>query len=303
MTSDSGPSPATPERTIPGLTPALRRRARLLFRVTSALSPALAARLAMRLFVTPLSRRIAPVETQFLATARSHTFTVPSGQLHAYEWPAATPGAPTVLLVHGWISYAARMAELVRALQRRGLRVVAFDAPAHGRSSGRQADLASFRAAINTVIAATGPVQGVLAHSFGALTTSIWLAEDRPPGMRAAVLVGMMRDAGYVFDSFALAMALNPEVLAQFRALFRARYGIYPEELSTAELVKRVPLPVLLVHGEADELVPAAHATEIAAGLHDGQLLIAPLLGHGAPLRDPATVARITDFLATRLGT
>ena len=110
MTSDSGPSPATPERTIPGLTPALRRRARLLFRVPSALSPALAARLAMRLFVTPLSRRIAPVETQFLATARAHTFTVPSGQLHAYEWPAATPGAPTVLLVHGWISYAARMA-------------------------------------------------------------------------------------------------------------------------------------------------------------------------------------------------
>ena len=301
MTSATGPSPATPERAVPGLTPAMRGRVRLLFRVVSAVSPALAARLAMQLFLTPLARRIAPGEARFLATARPLRLAVPSGQLHAYVWEADTPGAPTVLLVHGWISHAARMAELVRALRARGLRVVAFDAPAHGRSSGRQADLQSFRAAINTVIAACGPVHGVLAHSFGALTTSLWLAEDRPASVRAVVLVGMMRDAGYVFESFALMMALRADVLARFRTLFRNRYGIYPEELSTTGLVRRVPLPVMVVHGETDELVPAAHATEIAAQLYDGQLLIAPLLGHGAPLRDPATVAQITEFLATRL--
>ena len=301
MTSDTGPSRATPERAIPGLSAAQRDRVRLLFRLVSALSPALAAQLAMQLFLTPLARRVAPSEARFLATARPLQLAMPSGRLHAYEWPAATPAAPTVLLVHGWISHAARMAELVRALGERGLRVVAFDAPAHGRSSGLQADLQSFRAAISAVLEACGPVQGVLAHSFGALTTSKWLAEDRPASVRAAVLVGMMRDAGYVFDSFALTMALRPDVLARFRALFRKRYGIYPEELSTTELVRRLPLPVLVVHGEADELVPAAHATEIASQLHDGQLLIAPLLGHGAPLRDPATVARICDFLVARV--
>jgi alpha-beta hydrolase superfamily lysophospholipase len=303
MTSDTGPSPATPERAIPGLSSARRERVRALFRLVSALSPALAAHLAMQLFLTPLARRIAPGEARFLATAKALRLATPGGRLHAYEWAADSPTAPTVLLVHGWISHAARMAELVRALRGRGLRVVAFDAPAHGRSSGRRADLQSFRSAINTVLAACGPVQGVLAHSFGALTTSKWLAEDRPASVRAAVLVGMMRDAGYVFESFALTMALQPEVLARFRELFRRRYGIYPEELSTTELVRQLPLPVLVVHGEADELVPAAHASEIAAHLHDGQLLIAPLLGHGAPLRDPATVARICDFLVARLAT
>jgi len=301
MTSDTAPSPAPLERGVPGLSIARRDRARLMFRALSALSPALAAQLAMQLFLTPLRRRIAPEEARFLATARPLRLAVPSGQLQAYDWPAATPAAPTVLLVHGWISHAARLAALVSALRERGFRVVAFDAPAHGRSSGRQADLQSFRTAIHAVLAACGPVQAVLAHSFGALTTSKWLAEDRPAGVRAAVLVGMMRDAGYVFESFALAMALNPQVLARFRELFRARYGIYPEELATTELVRQVPLPVLIVHGEADELVPAEHASEIAAHLHDGQLLIAPLLSHGAPLRDPATLARICDFLAARL--
>lgn len=301
MTSVTGRSRANPERTVPGLSPRLRGRIRALFRVVSTLSPPLAGRLAMRLFLTPMARRIAPDEARFLATAKAQALSVPSGHLQAYEWPARLANAPTVLLVHGWISNAARMAEVVRALQSRGLRVVAFDAPAHGRSGGRQADLQAFRAAMTTVIANCGPVHAVLAHSFGALTTIMWLAEDQPLDLRAAVLVGMMSDVGYVFDSFSMAMALRPDVLAHFRALFRTRYGAYPEDVSTAELARRLRLPVLLVHGGMDDLVPAVHAIVVARQLRDGQLLIAPDLGHSAPLRDPATVARIADFLATRL--
>ena len=82
----------------------------------------------------------------------------------------------TVLLVHGWISHAARMAEVIRELHARGLRVLAFDAPAHGRSRGTQADLQAFRSAL------------------------------------AAVLVGMMKDVGYIFESFTQAMAMNAVV-------------------------------------------------------------------------------------------
>ena len=153
MTSATGQSRATPERTVPGLTPAMRGRVRWLFRIVSAFSSALAARLAMRAFLTPLARPIEPEEEQFLATAESRTLASGSGALQVYSWPAETPDAPTVLVVHGWISHAARMADIVRALHERGLRVVAFDAPAHGRSGGTQADMHDFRTAIQTVIA------------------------------------------------------------------------------------------------------------------------------------------------------
>jgi pimeloyl-ACP methyl ester carboxylesterase len=206
-----------------------------------------------------------------------------------------------VLLVHGWISHAARMADLIRALRQRGFRVVAFDAPAHGRSGGTQADMHGFRAAIQTVIASCGPVHGVLAHSFGALSTASWLAEHRPATVRAAVLVGMMRDLGYIFESFTQALALRPTVSARFRELIRERYGAYPEEVSTGEMVRRLHLPVLLVHGAADDVVPSAHAHVVVKELRDGQLLIAPDLGHGAPLRDPATVRQIVNFLGSQL--
>ena len=301
MTSVTGRSRATPERTVPGLTPAMRGRVRWLFRIVSAFSSSLAARLAMRAFLTPLARPIEPEEAQFLASAESQTLNSGSVALQVYTWPASSPEAPTVLLVHGWISHAARMAEIVRALREQGFRVVAFDAPAHGRSGGTQADLQDFRAAIQTVIARCGPVHGVLAHSFGALSTASWLAEHRPAALRAVVLVGMMRDLGYIFESFTQALALRPKVSARFRELIRARYGAYPENVSTGEMVRRLHLPVLLVHGAADDIVPSDHAHLVSRELLKGQLLIAPDLGHGAPLRDPATVRQIVEFLSTQL--
>ena len=206
-----------------------------------------------------------------------------------------------MLVVHGWISHAARMADIVRALQGRGMRVVAFDAPAHGRSGGTQADMHDFRDAIQTVMASCAPVHGLIAHSFGALSTASWLSEHRPATVRAVVLVGMMRDLGYIFESFTQALALRPAVSARFRELIRARYGAYPEDVSTGEMVRRLHLPVLIVHGAADDIVPSAHAHVVSKELRQGQLLIAPDLGHGAPLRDPATIKQIVDFLSVQL--
>ncbi len=207
-----------------------------------------------------------------------------------------------MLLVHGWISHAARMAEIVRALREQGFRVVAFDAPAHGRSGGTQADMQDFRAAIQTVIASCGPVHGVLAHSFGALSTASWLAEHRPAA-RARRGAGRhdARSRLHLRFLHAGAGACEPQVRARFRELIRARYGAYPENVSTGEMVRRLHLPVLLVHGAADELVPSDHAQLVSKELRKGRLLIAPDLGHGAPLRDPATVRQIVDFLSTQL--
>jgi len=324
MTSATAPSPAEPERRIPGVSPALRRRLRLAFRLLAATSASLAARVALWMFLRPLKRPVAVAEASFIAGARRSMLPVrtESGaayQVQAYEWPAAapaTPGAmagataasgpagaaPTVLVMHGWISHAARLAPLIEALRGQGLRVIALDAPAHGRSSGRSVDLHGFLAAVRAVDAALGPAQGVVAHSFGALTSATWLAGDPPPsGVRAAVLVGLMRDVDWVFSSFTHTLGLRGRALARLRALFRARYGGYPEEFGTQELARRIHIPVLLVHGEEDELVPAAHSTEVGALLSNGEVLLVPGLQHSAPLKDPATVARMASFMAAQL--
>src|SRR5258706_4174834 len=254
----------------------------------------------MRLFLTPIARPIEAEEAAFLATARSLRLATPLGALQAYEWPGPA-GASAVLVVHGWISHAARMAELILALRARGLRVVAFDAPAHGRSSGTQADLPAFRQAIDAVSAACGPFHGVLAHSFGALTTAAWLSEQAPAELRAVVLVGMMNNVGYVFESFSQAMALNPEVIVRFRARFHSRYGGDPESYSTDRLVAQLRVPVLLVHGGVAEVGAPRHPSGDSPPLPARPALLLVELRHHAPLRGPGHVERIDDILSTHL--
>lgn len=295
----ASPPAATGERRVPGLTPALRRQARLLFRLLSAISASLAARVAASLFVRPRARAISAVEAQFLQSAQARRLSTSAGTIQLYEWPAE---GPTVLVVHGWISHAARLQEIIRALQAQGLRVLACDAPAHGRSSGRQADLLRFRAALAAVSHEAGPIAGIIAHSFGAMAAVSWLAEDPVAhSVRAAVLVGLPRDIGYLLDSFILAVDLGKPVIEQLRRLFHTRYGRYPEEFSARALAQSIHIPVLLVHGADDDLVPIAHADEILAALSAGRLHIATGLNHSAPLRDPASIAMMVDFLGEQL--
>jgi alpha-beta hydrolase superfamily lysophospholipase len=290
---------AAAERRVPGLTPTLRQRARLLFRVLSAISPSLAARLAAFVFVRPRSRPISAAEAQFLRTARTQRLTTPDGVIQLYEWPA--PG-PAVLVVHGWISHAAHLQEIIQALQAQGLRVVACDAPAHGRSSGSQADLLRYRAALAAASRACGPIAGVIAHSFGAMAAVSWLAEDpAATSVQAAVLVGLPRDVGYLLESFILAVRLPAAVVERLRGLFHARFGRYPEEFSASALARAIRIPVLLVQGAEDDLVPVEHAHEIVSQLSGGRLHVAAGLNHSAPLHDPATVAMMVGFLADQI--
>jgi alpha-beta hydrolase superfamily lysophospholipase len=207
-----------------------------------------------------------------------------------------------VLVVHGWISHAARMREVIQALSARGLRVIAFDAPAHGRSAARQLDLQGYREALSAVGSACAPIAAVLAHSFGAITAVSWLADD-PAGasLRAAVLVGLPRDVGFLFESFTQAMSLSPRIIRRMRVLFRARYGYDPQDYCAARLAKRIRVPVLLVHGGDDEFVPPAHSEEVALALADARLLVLSGLNHSGPLRDAVTVQLMADFIADRV--
>ena len=111
------------ERRIPGLTPLLKRWLQALFRALSALSPALAAKLAMRLFTRPRPRPIEPEDLAFLSAARSRWFTSAAGRVRIYEWPAEGCRAetPGVLIVHGWRSNTARLREIIEALDRKSV--------------------------------------------------------------------------------------------------------------------------------------------------------------------------------------
>jgi predicted alpha/beta-fold hydrolase len=87
-----------------------------------------------------------------------------------YRWGN---GERRVLLVHGWAGKAAQFFALIGTLLERGFAVVAFDAPAHGNSSGVFASGPAFARAARMVDQRHGPFYGVVAHSLGAAGTDL----------------------------------------------------------------------------------------------------------------------------------
>jgi len=65
-----------------------------LFRLLGAVSPPLAARLAVRLFTTPRARTLSPQESQFLQQAQNRRLAHAGGDIQVYEWAGAGPTAP-----------------------------------------------------------------------------------------------------------------------------------------------------------------------------------------------------------------
>ena len=126
--------------------------------------PSLATGAAVWLFTKPRRSLATSDEEELLTHATSSYLAHGNEELNVMAWG----NGPTVLCVHGWSSRGLRFLPLIRSLSEVGYRVVVFDAPAHGRSSGSQVDLMEFAEAVHAVAKSIGPIDALVAHSFGA---------------------------------------------------------------------------------------------------------------------------------------
>ena len=136
-------------RVVPGVTPDLQRKLRRFFGVAQAISAGLAARFALRLFLTPPRRLLDPEDAPVIAKAVRQRLRANGEEFTIWRWDA---DGPRVALLHGWGSHAARFGNFVEPLLAAGFSVVGIDAPAHGDSPGNRSDLPRFRDSLATVL-------------------------------------------------------------------------------------------------------------------------------------------------------
>ena len=108
-------------------------------------------------------------EQEWLASAQRLEFVHRGRPLAVYSWGEG----PTVLLVHGWHGRGTQLGAFAAPLVSAGYRVVAFDAPAHGRTPGHATDLPEVSGTLLAVANAFPPLHGVTAHSFGTVRTLV----------------------------------------------------------------------------------------------------------------------------------
>ena len=76
-----------------------------------------------------------------------------------------------MLLVHGWNGRATQLYRFITPLQQQGYRVLGFDAPAHGHSSGNHTNLAEVSNVILEISRIYGGFHCIVAHSIGGLAS------------------------------------------------------------------------------------------------------------------------------------
>lgn len=273
------------------------RRLRWLISILQAISPRLAGRVALQLFITPVRRELDSGDVPWLSAAQGHQVASGPGVVQVHEWGT---GPRTVVILHGWGSHAARFSPLAQALVTAGWRVLAIDAPGHGRSRGRSSSLPQFITALDAVARELGPVQALIGHSLGALAAINWLGKPGSParaGISHAVLISTPSGVRFLMDSFVTMMGIDERTRPFLATCFASRFGEQPEAWSAMALAPRIRIPLLLIHDHGDDMIPFAHSQELVAILPNARLHATTGLGHSGMLRDRDTIAQIVEFL------
>lgn len=224
--------------------------------------------------------------------AQSTPFRIPygSGWLAAWSWGEG----PTVLLMHGWGGAATSLTMFVDPLVERGLRVVAYDAPAHGQSDGRRTNQVECAGAALQVGRAVGPLRAIIAHSFGAPAAALAARH----GLEAERMV-MLAPPQSIIDlsmEFGDVIGFPRHVCELMGERLANRLRIDWEELATDRLVYGLATPLLVVHDRDDRTVPWTHGQAIAAAAPHGELISTTGLGHWDIKTEPDVQRRVIDF-------
>jgi fermentation-respiration switch protein FrsA (DUF1100 family) len=169
-----------------------------------------------------------------------------------HGWFVPGPQAATLLWCHGNAGNISHRLENLREIHRRlGLSVLLFDYRGYGRSAGvpseagLYADARAFRAWLRGRPGGDRRPVVYFGRSLGAAVAAA-LAEEDPP---AALILE---------TPFTSVRAMANQSLPGAGYLFRTRFD-------TLARIGRIPVPLLVLHGDADEVVPFRHGEAIFA--------------------------------------
>jgi len=215
--------------------------------------------------------------------------------------PAVKSVGGTVILCHGMESTkeSDKLIFLARALAHKGIPALRFDFSYVGESSGKFEDI-TYTGEVEDLAAAHSLIQGlypgrtaILGSSMGGTVALLYAAQQA--GIAALVTVA----APLHPENFPKRI-LTPDQLQQWRLQGFTAYNGQRlnvsllhdlEHIDVPASTKKITCPVLVIHGDADEIVPVSEAYELYACLTNSKRL-SILKGTDHRLSDPNLMER-----------
>lgn len=278
----------------------MQRALRAAFRVLSAVSPAIAARLAARVWFRIPPPRIGDTARAFIATGEPLDVTLNGRRVAAWRWGSG----PTVVFVHGWGGFGAQYQTLIPAAVARGFGAIAFDAPSHGMSApgrlgARYATLFEFSDVLRAIAHREPPLAGIVAHSGGCAAVAWALSKDPALGVHRLVFIAPFARALRYMKVFQRALGLSDATLRRFQQLTERQFDFEWKDLEVPDIADRMTTPpVLVVHDRDDPETAWQDGADIVAKWPRATMKTTTGLGHNRILRDPQVVEEIVEYLS-----
>ena len=249
----------------------------------------------MKLFLTPV-RNVPKQIPPIFKEAEKITMTLPPYELVGYRWNH--PQKKKVMILHGFSSTIMKFDHFVKPLIKQGYEVITIDAPAHGKSTGKQVSVLEYKAMIKKANEAFGPMDAFIAHSFGGLALALYLSENPHSHDNKVVLIAPATETSTAIKTFCKFLKIADDVKKSMEEHILEKSGIEANDFSISKVAASIKADTLWIHDEDDEITPWADAKVIAEmQLPQFRFMLTKELGHRKIYRDNKVKKAVFEFL------
>jgi pimeloyl-ACP methyl ester carboxylesterase len=238
----------------------------------------------------PLSPSAAPGQNMLPPNTRRD---IPGKFGPSPAWRAGT-GPPT-LFVHGWDDTHRVWRRFAQHFLQKQMPFLLMDLPGHGASKAENCLWPFAGQSVAEVVAAEGPVDTIIAHSFGCIATMRAIAL----GARAdyVVLIAPPLDPARNWTARQRKEGASEAAIARAQDLFRDRTGFDIEGFDPSAAMQGFDGKLMMIGSHGDEECPVEPMQALAAGIEGAVMLEDGTLGHRELALDMHVFRQILDFL------
>ena len=271
------------------------RYIRTKLKLLSKVSKRKAAEKAFELFTSPPTREKKKPPLIF-HKAESLRFRFGNDQIQGYRWNR--PQEKKVLILHGFESSVVNFDHYVTPLLKKGYEVLAFDAPAHGKSTGKVINAVDYKNFILHIQKVYGPVSHFITHSFGGLALSLALEEMPHDRSWKVVFIAPATESVTAMNNFFQFVKLDNDVKDEFTKLIEEANGKPLSWYSVARASENIRAQVLFLQDKQDAQTPFSDVEPIIKKNYANfRFVVSDGLGHRRIYKDSSTVKTVMDFL------
>lgn len=264
------------------------------FRLLTAISKKKAAEKAFQLFCTPQHRNKKKLPPVF-EKAEKLNFFFEENKIQGYRWNH--PAEKKLLILHGYESSVVNFERYIKPLIKSGFEVLAFDAPAHGRSSGKQINAISYKNLVLYIHKEFGPVTNFITHSFGGLALGLAMEEIKPDEKTKIVFIAPAAETTTAINSFFKLLQLDKVIREEFNKIISIKGGHPPTWFSLNRIAKSLKATTLCLQDKDDLMTPLSDIAPIISHNYPNfRFIISEGLGHRRIYRDNNSFHAIINF-------